>query len=163
MERASYRPTSNIAGIDTGYSGPGIKTVLPAVASAWMDFRLVPNQQPDEILEFLRAHLDREGFGDIEVTPIVAARPAKTPLDDPFVRRVVDVAEAVSGERASIMPIVPPTLPIVASLNEHLAVPGAAPTTDASRAHAPNENIRLEDIDHAVRFTHALLRDLGGA
>jgi acetylornithine deacetylase/succinyl-diaminopimelate desuccinylase-like protein len=165
-ERASFRPTSNLAGVDTGYSGPGIKTVLPAVASAWMDFRLVPDQTPDEILELLRAHLDREGFDDVQVTPIVTAKPAKTPLDDPFVRRVVDVAEAVSGERASVWPLTPPTLPIVASLHDHLAVPGLAapdnPVYAGSRAHAPNEHIRLEDIEPALRFIYALLHNLGG-
>jgi acetylornithine deacetylase/succinyl-diaminopimelate desuccinylase-like protein len=164
-ERASFRPTSNLAGISTGYSGPGFKTVLPAAASAWMDFRLVPDQQPEEILELLRAHLDREGFEDIELTPIVVAKPAKTPLDDPFVRRVVEVAETVSGRPASVMPLVPPTLPIVASLQEHLAVPGLAapdnPIYAGSRAHAPNEHIRLEDIEPALRFTYELLRSLG--
>jgi acetylornithine deacetylase/succinyl-diaminopimelate desuccinylase-like protein len=164
-ERASFQPTSNLAGIDSGYSGPGIKTVLPAVASAWMDFRLVPDQQPDQILGLLRAHLDREGFADIQVTPIVTARPAKTPLDHPFVRRVVEVAERVSSESASIIPLAPPTLPIVASLHEHLAVPGLAPpdnpTYAGSRVHAPNEHIRLEDIEPALRFTYALLQDLG--
>jgi acetylornithine deacetylase/succinyl-diaminopimelate desuccinylase-like protein len=166
-ERVSFQPTSNLAGIDSGYSGPGIKTVLPAVASAWMDFRLVPEQRPEEILELLRAHLDREGFADVQVTPIVTARPAKTPLDDPFVRRVVDVAEAVSGESASIIPLAPPTLPIVASLHEHLALPGLAapdnPTYAGSRAHAPNEHIRLEDIEPALRFTYELLRALGSS
>ncbi len=166
-ERASFRPTSNLAGISSGYSGPGIKTVLPAVASAWMDFRLVPDQTPEEILELLRAHLDREGFEDVQMTPIVTARPAKTPLDHPFVRRVVDVAEAVSGEAASITPLAPPTLPIVASLHEHLALPGLAapdnPTYVGSLVHAPNEHIRLEDIEPALRFTYALLRNLGGA
>jgi acetylornithine deacetylase/succinyl-diaminopimelate desuccinylase-like protein len=130
-----------------------------------MDFRLVPEQRPERILELLRAHLDREGFADVQVTPIVTARPAKTPLDDPFVRRVVDVAEAVSGESASIIPLAPPTLPIVASLHEHLALPGLAapdnPTYAGSRAHAPNEHIRLEDIEPALRFTYELLRDLG--
>ena len=165
-ERASFQPTSNLAGISSGYSGPGIKTVLPAVASAWMDFRLVPEQQPEEILELLRAHLDREGFADIEVTPLVTARPAKTPLDHPFVRRVVEVAEAVSGASASIIPLAPATLPIVASLHQHLAVPGLAapdnPTYVGSRVHAPNEHIRLEDIEPALRFTHTLLKDLGG-
>jgi acetylornithine deacetylase/succinyl-diaminopimelate desuccinylase-like protein len=166
-ERASFRPTSNLAGIDTGYSGPGIKTVLPAVATAWMDLRLVPDQRPDEILELLRAHLDREGFEDIHVTPIVAAKPAKTPLDHPFVRRVVDIAEAVSGESASIVPLASPTLPIVASLHQHLAVPGLAapdnPTYAGSRAHAPNEHIRLEHVRPALRFTYALVSDLGAA
>jgi len=163
-QRACFRPTSNLAGLDSGYSGPGIKTVLPARASAWMDFRLVPDQQPGEILELLRAHLDREGFGDVELTPIVTAQPAKTPLDDPFVRRVVGVAEAVTGQRASITPLAPATLPIVASLQEHLALPGLSapdnPVYAGSRAHAPNEHIRLEDIEPALRFTYELLREL---
>jgi acetylornithine deacetylase/succinyl-diaminopimelate desuccinylase-like protein len=163
-ERASFRPTSNLAGLNSGYSGPGFKTVLPAAASAWIDFRLVPGQRPGEIFELLRAHLDHEGFDDIELTPIVTAMPAKTPLGDPFVRRVVAVAEAVSGKRASIVPIGPPTLPIVASLNEHLAVPGLAapdnPTYAGSRPHAPNEHIRLEDVEPALRFTYTLLREL---
>jgi acetylornithine deacetylase/succinyl-diaminopimelate desuccinylase-like protein len=101
------------------------------------------------------------------VTPIVIAKPAKTPLDDPFVRRVVDVAEAVSGERASVWPLTPSTLPIVASLHDHLAVPGLAapdnPVYAGSRAHAPNEHIRLEDLEPALRFTYALLHNLGGA
>jgi acetylornithine deacetylase/succinyl-diaminopimelate desuccinylase-like protein len=164
-ERLSFRPTSNLAGVETGYRGPGFKTVLPAVARAWLDFRLVPDQQPEEIVELLRVHLDREGFADIEVTPIVVARPAKTPLDDSFVRRVVEVAEAVSGESASIVPIAAPTLPIVASFQEHLGVPGLAapdnPIYAGSRAHAPNEHIRLEDVEPALRFTYALFRELG--
>jgi acetylornithine deacetylase/succinyl-diaminopimelate desuccinylase-like protein len=163
-ERASFRPTSNIAGIHSGYDGPGFKTVLPAGASAWMDFRLVPDQRPDEILGLLRTHLAREGFADVAVTAIVRAKPAKTALDHSFARRVIDVAEAVSGEKASITPIAAGTLPIVTSLDEHLAVPGLAPpdnpTYAGSRAHAPNENIRIEDIEPALRFTYALLEEL---
>jgi acetylornithine deacetylase/succinyl-diaminopimelate desuccinylase-like protein len=97
----------------------------------------------------------------------VVAKPAKTPLDDPFVRRVVEVAEAVSGETASIVPLAPPTLPIVASLQQHLAVPGLSPPDNpiyaGSRAHAPNEHVRLEDIEPALRFTYELLRELGTA
>ena len=166
-ERASYTPTSNIAGINTGYSGPGIKTVLPKEASAWMDFRLVPDQKPDEILALLRAHLDREGFDDVELTSIVQAKPATTPIDHPFVHRVVKVAEATSGTTASIFPLAPPTLPIISSLQEHLDVPGMSapdnPTYSGSGAHAPNEHIRLEDIGPAVRFTYALLRELAAA
>jgi acetylornithine deacetylase/succinyl-diaminopimelate desuccinylase-like protein len=132
-----------------------------------MDFRLVPDQQPDEIFRFLREHLDRNGFDDVEVTKLGSAKPAKTPIDDPFVQRVVGVAESVSGEKASIAPLVPPTLPIIASLQEHLGVPGLAapdnPIYPGRRAHAPNEHIRLEDIGPAVRFTYALLQDLARA
>jgi acetylornithine deacetylase/succinyl-diaminopimelate desuccinylase-like protein len=164
-ERAEFRPTSNIAGIHSGYGGPGVKTVLPAAASAWMDFRLVPDQQPEEIFELLRAHLSREGFADIALTRLVAAKPAKTPPGEPFVQRVVGVAEAVSCKSASIVPLHAGTLPIVASLNEHLGVPGLSapdnPTYAGSRAHAPNEHIRLEDVEPALRFTYELLRSLG--
>jgi acetylornithine deacetylase/succinyl-diaminopimelate desuccinylase-like protein len=164
-ERLAYRPSSNISGLETGYHGPGIKTVLPAVASGWMDFRLVPDQQPEEILRLLRAHLEREGFADVEVTPLVLAKPATTSLEDPFVRRVVAVAETVSGAQASIVPLAAGTLPIVASMQERLEVAGMAapdnPVYWGSRAHAPNEHIRLEDVEPALRFTYELLRELG--
>jgi acetylornithine deacetylase/succinyl-diaminopimelate desuccinylase-like protein len=163
-ERASFRPTSNLAGFHSGYGGPGYKTVLPAAASAWLDFRLVPDQRAEEIFELICAHLEREGFTDIEASQLGKATPAKTPLGDAFVRRVIEVAEAVSGAHASVVPLAPPTLPIVASFEEHLGVPGLSapdnPIYAGSRAHAPNEHIRLEDIEPALRFTHELLREL---
>jgi acetylornithine deacetylase/succinyl-diaminopimelate desuccinylase-like protein len=163
-ERLAYRPSSNISGLESGYHGPGIKTVLPAVARGWMDFRLVPDQEPEKILELLRAHLEREGFADVEVTPLVLAKPATTPLDDPFVRRVVAVAEALSGERASIAPLTAGTLPIVASMQDRIGLPGMSapdnPVYWGSLAHAPNEHIRLEDLGPALRFFYELLRSL---
>ena len=50
LEVSVYEPTANIAGFLSGYTEPGVKTVLPAKAMAKMDFRLVPNQHPDDIL-----------------------------------------------------------------------------------------------------------------
>jgi acetylornithine deacetylase/succinyl-diaminopimelate desuccinylase-like protein len=163
-ERASFGPTGNIAGMKTGYSGPGMKTVLPAEASSWLDFRLVPEQHPDEILALLRAHLDTEGFGDVEVIALGSAEAAGTPIEHPFVQRVARIAEEVTGKPASITTRVGGTLPIVASLQRHLGLPGLSapdnPVYFGSRAHAPNEHIRLEDLGHAVRFMHALLEGL---
>src|SRR5690606_23881767 len=60
-ERLIFKPTCNICGITTGYQGPGSKTVLPAKASAKLDFRLVPGQDPEAIIKLLRAHLDEQG------------------------------------------------------------------------------------------------------
>jgi acetylornithine deacetylase/succinyl-diaminopimelate desuccinylase-like protein len=163
-ERASFAPTCNIAGIKTGYSGPGFKTVLPAAASAWLDFRLVPDQQPDEILALLHAHLGREGFDDVEVTVLGRAEAAGTPVDHPIAKLVVQVAEDVSEKQASINPRAGGSLPIIASLERHVGVPGVGapgnPVYFGSRAHAPNEHVRLEDIGHATRFTHALFERL---
>ena len=44
-----------------------MKTVLPAEASAKMDFRLVPDQRPRDVFDKLRAHLDDQGFADVEI------------------------------------------------------------------------------------------------
>jgi acetylornithine deacetylase/succinyl-diaminopimelate desuccinylase-like protein len=164
-ERLTFAPTANIAGIHTGYGGPGVKTVLPARASAWLDFRLVPEQRAVEMHELLRAHLDRRGFGDIEITMLAGADPAATPLDHPFVARAVAVAERISGRSASIVPLAAGSLPVVPVLARHIGVPGLAVPDNAvyygSAAHAPNEHIRLQDIAPAIRYLVALLEELG--
>jgi acetylornithine deacetylase/succinyl-diaminopimelate desuccinylase-like protein len=166
-ERLSFAPTANIAGIATGYSGPGMKTVLPAEASAWLDFRLVPEQHPDEVLALLQAYLETEAFDDVELTVLGSGEPAVTPIEHPFVQRVARIAEDVTGQRVSITPLIGGTLPIIASLQRHLGVPGLAapdnPFSYESRTHAPNENVRLEDVGHAARFMHTLLEGLGDA
>jgi acetylornithine deacetylase/succinyl-diaminopimelate desuccinylase-like protein len=163
--RLTFAPTANIAGIHTGYGGPGVKTVLPARASAWLDFRLVPDQRADDVLELLRSHLDRRGFTDVEITTLANADPAATPLDDPFVARAVAVAERVAQSTASIEPIIAGSLPVVASLERHVGVPGLSAPDNATyygcAAHAPNEHIRVEDIAPAVRYLVALLAELG--
>ncbi len=161
-ERASFTPTCNIAGLQSGYNGPGFKTVLPATASAWVDMRLVPDQTPQRVLELLRSHLERHGFHDVEVTAVVMADPARTPVDHPFVQRVIRVAEAVSGQPASVTPIVAGTLPIVAPL-QRIGIPGVSapdnPFYWGSRIHAPNEHVKLDDVRESVRFMSALLED----
>jgi acetylornithine deacetylase/succinyl-diaminopimelate desuccinylase-like protein len=166
-ERLTFSPTCNICGIHTGYGGPGVKTVLPAHATAWMDFRLVPDQRPDEIFDLLRAHLDDEGFSDVALTFLATAEPAATPPEDAFASRVIDLAERVSGKSPSIFPIAPASLPIVTSLQQHVGLPGLSapdnPVYGGSAAHAPNEHVRVEDFAPAIEFTIALLDELGSS
>ncbi len=61
-ERLAFTPTCNLAGLVSGYTGQGSKTVLPARAMAKIDFRLVPDQDPQDILAKLKAHLRAEGL-----------------------------------------------------------------------------------------------------
>jgi acetylornithine deacetylase/succinyl-diaminopimelate desuccinylase-like protein len=162
--RLSFEPTCNLAGFHSGYGGPGVKTVLPARASAWIDFRLVPDQHPDEVEEQVRAQLDRHGFGDVEVTRLAAAEPALIPLDDPFAARAIAVAERIAGKPASIVPSAAGTLPIVAPLQRHVGLRGLSVPDNAvyngTAAHAPNEHIRLQDLAPAMRYFVALLEEL---
>ena len=99
------RPTCNICGIETGYTGPGLKTVLPAKAMAKLDFRLVPDQRPEDILDKLRRHLDASGFVDIEIHPIAAHEaPVRFPLDAPFVQFCAQVSEEFYEQPALLLP-----------------------------------------------------------
>lgn len=164
-ERVSFSPTCNIAGMWSGYTGPGMKSVLPAEASARLDFRLVPEQSPAEVLELLQNHLRQQGFDDVEVSVLGTAEAAGTPIEHPFVQQALRVAEEVTGMPPSVIPRIGGTLPIIASLQRHLDVPGLAapdnPFNFSSRIHAPNEHVKLDDLEHAVRFTYALLETLG--
>ena len=164
-EREAFTPTCNIAGLLSGYTGQGTKTVLPAKAMAKIDFRLVPEQDPDDILTKLQAYLVTSGYSDIHVTAFGKADPVVTPIDDPFVKRVATIAESFAGNRPSISPIGGGTLPFLGELRRYVGVPGLAapdnPVYWGSGAHAPNEHIRLEDLDRAVRFGCYLFMELG--
>lgn len=140
-----FEPTCTICGITSGYQGPGSKTVLPARASAKVDFRLVPNQTPEQVLKNLRLHLDAEGFSDVQITYLGGEAPARTDPDDPFVDLVVKTAEPVYGVPMQKVPLIGgsgPNYVFVHHLNVPVATAGIG--YPGTRAHAPNENIRLD-------------------
>jgi acetylornithine deacetylase/succinyl-diaminopimelate desuccinylase-like protein len=165
QERLYGAPTCNICGIETGYTGPGLKTVLPAQARAKVDFRLVPDQRPQEVLGQLRAHLERHGFSDVEIRPIADhERPIRTSLDDLWVRATAEVAEEFYGKPPEIALNSPGTAPMDTLVDEVTAsllfAPGGA-GYEGSRVHAPDEHIRLADMLDATRVTARLLQRFG--
>jgi acetylornithine deacetylase/succinyl-diaminopimelate desuccinylase-like protein len=157
-----FVPTCTICGLTSGYQGPGAKTVLPAEASAKVDFRLVPNQTPEEIAAKLRAHLDAEGFGDVEVALIGSEAPGRVDPDHPFVKLVVEAARGVYEHDMLIVPMVGGSGPNHAFI-EHLRVPIATAGVGypGSQAHAPNENMRLDDFVKGTRHTARIIEMFG--
>ncbi|MBI3964537.1 MAG: M20/M25/M40 family metallo-hydrolase [Chloroflexi bacterium] len=156
-----FEPTCTICGLDSGYQGPGCKTVLPAAATAKVDFRLVPDQDPQDVVAKLRRHLDAEGFADVEIAYLGGEKPARVDPNDPFVRLAAETAAEVYTPAnglpaASIAPIVGgsgPMHPFAAELRLPIATPGIS--HPEGRAHAPNENFRVNDF---VRGTKHLAR-----
>jgi acetylornithine deacetylase/succinyl-diaminopimelate desuccinylase-like protein len=140
-----FKPTCTICGLSSGYEGPGSKTVLPAKATAKVDFRLVPDQTPAEILPLLRAHLDSQGFEDVKVDFLGGEAPARTDPDHPFVKLVADAAREVYKKDMQIIPMIGGSGPN-AIFTHTLGVPIASSGIGdpASQAHAPNESIRLD-------------------
>ncbi len=164
-KRAAFAPTSNIAGLWSGYTGEGVKTVLPARAMAKMDFRLVPNQDPEDIYAKLCAHLAAEGYEDVKVTRLSGVEPVVTPMEHPLVQRIQSIGESFSGKQAHINPLIGGTLPLLGALRRFVGVPGLSAPGNVSywgsAAHAPNENIRLSDLERAVQFNCYMFQELG--
>jgi acetylornithine deacetylase/succinyl-diaminopimelate desuccinylase-like protein len=158
----AFSPTCTICGLTSGYQGPGSKTVLPAVASAKVDFRLIPDQDPDEVILQLRDHLDSEGFEDIEITYLGGNPPGRTDPKDPFLQLVVEEAKDVYGVPQIIVPMSGGSGPNHAFLR-HLNLPIATigVSYPGANIHAPNENIVLDNFVSGVRHTARVLVRFG--
>lgn len=157
-----FEPTCTICGFSAGYEGPGSKTVLPARASAKVDFRLVPDQTPEEVLIKLRNHLDSQGFTDIEITYLGGEPPARTDPDHPFVQLVVETAEAVYGSPMLIQPMTGgsgPNHPFIHLLNVPIATAGVS--YPGTQSHAPNENLRLDLYLKGAKHVTRILDEFG--
>jgi acetylornithine deacetylase/succinyl-diaminopimelate desuccinylase-like protein len=157
-----FEPTCTICGLTSGYQGPGSKTVLPAHASAKVDFRLVPDQTPKQVLEQLRAHLDAEGFTDVNVTFLGGEAPARTDCDHPFVKLVVDAADGIYEKPMQLVPMVGGSGPNHAFL-EYLDLPIVTSGVGypGAQAHAPNENIRLDLYEKGAQHIVRILKAFG--
>ncbi|MBS1254032.1 MAG: Succinyl-diaminopimelate desuccinylase [Anaerolineales bacterium] len=153
-----FQPTCNICGIWSGYTGEGLKTVLPHEASVKLDFRLVPDQDPHELFDRLVKHLEREGFSDVEIKLLAAEHPARTPTDHPFARLVADTAQEVYEKEPVVYPITPGTGPMYA-LCQQFGVPAVSIGVGNanSRNHAPNENIHLTDFYRGIAHLVTIL------
>lgn len=157
-----FEPTCNIAGIWGGYSGPGTKTVLPATAGAKIDFRLVPDQDPDLILASLRSYLADKGFSDVEVVAMEGTEwPAQSPVETPLMEALARAARTVYGKEPRIVPRIAGTGPMEQLCQRYglPAVGGAGVGNSNSRVHAPNENVRLEDFVLGIKHVAAMLAE----
>ena len=158
LENLMSRPTVNIEGLVGGYTGPGGKTVLPHKAAAKLDLRLVPDMKATEVLAALKAHLAKNGFGDIEVNMTGGYDPNSTPRNAAVVR-----AQEVVYKRSNIDPIVLPrsagSWPGYIFTNEPLKLPaGHFGMGHGSGAHAPDEYFVIESSNPKVRGIDGAVR-----
>ena len=164
LSRAVFEPTCNIQGITTGYQGEGDKTIVPAAASAKLDFRLVPDMDPDDILAKLRVHLDTHGFADVEIHSYGAMMPFTATPDNPLVQLTMATGQEVYGKPTQVTPISGGSTPIYA-----FAGPlGGIPVVFAgvgywdNRIHAPDEHVRLQDFLDGARHVARIMDGFAG-
>jgi acetylornithine deacetylase/succinyl-diaminopimelate desuccinylase-like protein len=150
LERLVSQPTVNIEGLVAGYTGPGGKTVLPARGVAKLDLRLVPNMTVADSLPKLRAHLERRGFGDIEVNMSGGYDPTETAEDS----RVIRAQQAVftrAGVPFTLFPRLAGSWPGFVFTGDPLRLPaGQFGLGIGGGAHAPDEFFVIEPTNPRV-------------
>ena len=165
LERLWARPTTEINGIGGGYQGKGTKTVIASQAMAKLTFRLVPNQEGDEILKLVRKHLEKNLPPGVTME-IIDGHSGPWYLTDPHstfgeaaqraLRKAFNADVALIREGGSI--------PIVSQFRDILGVEtlllGLA-LADC-RAHSPNENFPLENLESGIVMNKAILQALAG-
>ena len=166
LERIWARPTAEINGMGGGYQGKGTKTVLPSYAMAKLTFRLVPNQKGDAIVDLAKKHLQKNLPLGVTLEMISGhsgpwymtdpnnqfGKAAQRALQTTFSKEVALIREGGS------IPIVSDFRQILGA--ETLLMGLALPDC---RAHSPNENFPLENLDAGIRMNQAVLQELAAA
>lgn len=164
LERLWMRPTCEVNGLLSGYTGEGAKTVLPAVAMAKVSCRLVPDQKPEKIEQLMRAHVAKVCPPGIEasVRPLHGGNPWRADLGGPLfdaARRALATAfdrePVITGEGGSI--------PVVGDFQRILGAPVLLVGfgLPGENAHAPNEWMSEENFYKGMRAMAALWEELG--
>ena len=158
LEASTFETTLNLQGLWAGHTEATPKTVTPAEAHARLDIRIVPDQDPVEIVRAIRRHLDAHGYADVGIVAREGEPAWWTPPDHVVVTTAARVSEAVAGLEASIGISMPGTVPMYQVCAEH-RVPATSLGAGRAdcRAHAPDENIRIEDLATATRITGRFL------
>jgi acetylornithine deacetylase/succinyl-diaminopimelate desuccinylase-like protein len=150
LERFLFAPTVNIEGLVAGYTGPGGKTVLPHRAVAKLDLRLVPDMTFDGAVAALRNHLQKRGFGDIEVNPTGGYDPTATPADAALIRAQLSVYRG-QGLDPILWPRNAGSYPGCVFTRAPLGLAsGHFGLGHGSGAHAPDEYFVIESSDPKV-------------
>ncbi|MBI4486340.1 MAG: dipeptidase [Acidobacteria bacterium] len=161
LERTWARPTFEVNGLLSGFTGEGAKTVLPAVAMAKVSMRLVPNQHPDKIAEQFEAHVRdiRPKTVELTVTRMHGGKPWMTAYDNPFVQAAARAIERGFGQKP-VFTREGGSIPVVSTFQEELGLPSVlfGVGLPDENAHAPNEKLDVGNF-HGGIIASAILYD----
>lgn len=161
-DRLCFQPTLTINGFHGGYGGPGTKTVLPCEAFVKCDIRLVHDQDPEDILSKVAAHVAKHA-PEVELVSFdMGMQPSKTPISSPWTPKLVRAFVAAQGEEPLLVPAGFGSLPNYV-FTKILNIPAfGTPYANPDEAnHAPNENLTLDCFHSGIRTGAAVLHELG--
>jgi acetylornithine deacetylase/succinyl-diaminopimelate desuccinylase-like protein len=155
------RPTFEVNGLLSGFTGEGAKTVIPAVAMAKVSMRLVPDQNPDTIAGLFESYVKKIAPKTVElkVTRMHGGKPWMTEFDNPYVQAAGRAIEKGFGQ-APVFNREGGSIPVVATFQEILGLPSVlfGVGLPDENAHAPNEKLDLGNF-HGGIIASAYLYD----
>jgi len=161
LERVWARPTFEVNGILSGFTGEGAKTVIPAVAMAKVSMRLVPNQDPDKIAQLFEGYVKKVApkTVDVKVTRMHGGKPWMTEFDNKYVQAAGRAIKQGFGQEP-VFNREGGSIPVVATFQEILGLPSVlfGVGLPDENAHAPNEKLDLGNF-HGGIIASAFLYD----
>ena len=159
VERTGARPTLEINGLYSGFTGEGSKTVLPAWAMAKISCRLVPDQNPEEIYQQMQKYLENHAPDTVryELKKLVDGPAAISDRQSQGVQAVIKAMETVWGKRP-LFRREGGSVPVVAHFQTFLGIETVnfGFSLPEDNAHGPNEKLHLptwqRGIDSLVHF-----------
>jgi len=151
-------PLINIDGMVSGYTGPGLNTILPMEAIAKLDVRLVPNMEVDEVVPKIKKHLEKRGFSEVGLRTLTSYPWARSPRNVDICQALIKAAEAM-GIEYSVWPTSPAGYGVGYFNRPPLNLPVAfGMLGHGGNFHRPNEYVTLsgisDSIKYAVNFLH---------
>ena len=164
LERIWIRPTVEINGLLSGYTGEGSKTVLPAYAMAKVSCRLVPDQDPDKIVELLKKHINAvapEGVR-VEIEVMHGGKPWRARTEGPLYEAAQRALQQAYG-KPTVFAGEGGSIPIVSDFEQILGAPVLLMGfgLPGENAHAPNEWMSVQNFERGIHAAAALLTELG--
>ena len=159
LRRCYCEPAINSEGFGSGYQGQGVKTILPAYASAKMEVRLVPGLEPHDVLDKIRKQLDKNGYDRVELTYTLGEMSYRSDMSAPSILNVIELAKDFYPEGISVLPTSAGTGPMH-TVFEALEVPMAAfgLGNANSRDHGGDENVKIADYYTHIELIKELIR-----
>jgi acetylornithine deacetylase/succinyl-diaminopimelate desuccinylase-like protein len=153
LERVWARPTFEVNGLLSGFTGEGAKTVLPAVAMAKVSMRLVPDQDPKKIGDLFEAYITKVAPKTVElkVTRMHGGKPWMTEFDNKYVRAAGRAIEKGFG-KSPVFNREGGSIPVVSTFQEELGLPSVlfGVGLPDENAHAPNEKLDLSNFHNGI-------------
>src|SRR6187455_1072528 len=163
LERVWARPTFEVNGLLSGFTGEGAKTVLPAVAMAKVSMRLVPDQQPDKIADLFEAYLKKVAPKTVELklTRMHGGKPWMTAFDNKYVRAAGRAIEQGFG-KAPVFNREGGSIPVVSTFQEELGLPSVlfGVGLPDENAHAPDEKLDLGNFHNGIIASAYLYQEI---